>query len=110
MPLGTYTAWNWKSPEFARFGFISGLNGAFIPFARTRDERLAAHDPRLSIEERYGNREGFMKAATASIDNAIAKRFLLPIQREDILAKMGRHWDDTMKFDWYLGKRGEVEN
>lgn len=46
-----------------------------------------------------------MKAAAASIDNAIAKRFLLPIQREDILAKMGRHWDDTMKFDWYLGQR-----
>lgn len=46
-----------------------------------------------------------MKAAATSIDNAIAKRFLLPIQREDILAKMGRHWDDTMKFDWYLGQR-----
>ncbi|MDN5780404.1 MAG: hypothetical protein L0H23_00025 [Luteimonas sp.] len=110
VPLGTYTAWNWTSPELARFGFISSLYGAFIPFARTRDERLAAHDPRLSIEERYGNREGFMKAAAASIDNAIAKRFLLPIQREDILAKMGRNWDDTMKFDWYLGKRSEAGN
>lgn len=106
VPLGTYTAWNWRSPEFARFGFISGLNGAFIPFARTRAERLAAHDPRLSIEERYGNRQGFMHAAAASIDHAIAKRFLLPIQREAILAKMGRYWDDTMKFDWYLGVHG----
>jgi len=110
VPLGTYTAWDWKMPEFARFGFISGLNGAFIPFARTRAERLAAHDPRLSIEERYGNRKGFMKAAAAAIDNAIAKRFLLPIQREDILAKMGRNWDDTMKFGWYLGKRVETKN
>ncbi len=106
VPLGTYTAWNWTSPQLARFGFISSLYGAFIPFAHTRAERLAAHDPRLSIEERYGDRAGFMKAAAASIDNAIAKRFLLPIQREDILAKMGRHWDDTMKFDWYLGKQG----
>ena len=105
VPLGTYTAWNWTSPQLARFGFISSLYGSFIPFARTRAERLAAHDPRLSIEERYGNRDGFMKAAAASIDNAIARRFLLPIQREDILAKMGRYWDDTMKFDWYLGKR-----
>ncbi len=94
--------------EYARFGFISGLNGAFIPFARTRDERLAKHDPRLSIEERYGNREGFIKAAAASIDNAIANRFLLSIQRDDILAKMGRHWADTMKFGWYLGKRVEA--
>lgn len=110
VPLGTYTAWNWKSPEFARFGFISGLNGAFIPFARTRDERLAKHDPRLSIEERYGNRAGFMKAVAGSIDNAIAERFLLPIQREGILEKMGRSWDDTMKFNWYLGEREKAKH
>jgi hypothetical protein len=50
VPLGTYTAWDWQSPEFAAFGYISGLNGAFIPFARTRAERLAANDPRLSID------------------------------------------------------------
>lgn len=105
VPLGTYTAWNWKMPQFARFGFISGLNGAFIPFARTRAERLAANDPRSSIEERYGDRAGFMKAAAAAIDSAIEKRLLLPMQREDILEKMGRNWDDTMKFDWYPGKR-----
>jgi hypothetical protein len=78
VPLGTFTAWNWKSPEFARFGYISGLNGALVPFTRTRAERLAANDPRSSIEERYGNRAGFMKAAAAAIDGAIEKRFLLP--------------------------------
>ncbi len=105
VPLGTFTAWNWKSPKLARFGYISGLNGAFIPFARTRAERLAANDPRPSLEERYGNRAGFMKAAAAAIDRAIEKRFLLAIQREDILAKMGRNWDEAMRFDWYLGKR-----
>ncbi|MEO8505708.1 MAG: alpha/beta hydrolase domain-containing protein [Acidobacteriota bacterium] len=110
VPLGTFTAWDWKSPELARFGYISGLNGAFIPFARTRAERLAANDPRLSVEERYGSRDGFMAAAVVSIDNAIAKRFLLSMQREDILAKMGRTWDDVMTFDWYLGKRGKATN
>ncbi len=105
VPLGTYTAWDWKTPEYAAFGYICGLNGAFIPFARTRAERLAAKDPRLSIEERYGNREGFMKAATASIDNAIAQRFLLPMQRDAILAKMNGYWEEVAQFDWYLGKR-----
>ena len=105
VPLGTYTAWNWKSPEIAAFGYISGLNGAFIPFARTRAERLASNDPRLSIEERYGSRAGFMTAATASIDHAIAERFLLPIQRDAIVAKMGAYWDEVATFDWYLGAR-----
>ena len=46
-----------------------------------------------------------MKAAAAAIDNAIEQRFLLAMQREDILAKMGRNWDEVMAFDWYLGRR-----
>ena len=102
VPLGTYTAWNWRSQELAPFGFISGLNGAFIPFARTRVERLSTNDPRASLEERYGDRVGFMKSVAVSIDDAIAKRFLLPMQRVAILIKMGTAWDDAMKLDWHL--------
>lgn len=49
-----------------------------------------------------------MKAAAAAIDDAIEKRFLRAIQREDILKKMGRNWDDVMTFDWYLGKRKDA--
>ncbi len=105
VPLGTMTGWNWRNPENASFGFISANNGAFIPFARTRAERLAAKDPRPSIEERYGNREGFIAAAAVSIDRAIARRFLLPIQREKILADMSSYWDNVQKLEWYLGAR-----
>lgn len=105
VPLGTFTAWNWRLQERAPFGFISGLNGAFIPFARTRAERLSANDPRPSLEERYGDRTGFMKAVAASIDDAIAKRFLLPLQRDAILIKMGAAWDDVIKLNWHPGAR-----
>ncbi|WP_290781348.1 alpha/beta hydrolase domain-containing protein [Arenimonas sp.] len=104
VPLGTYTAWNWQAPELASFGFISGLTGGFIPFARTRAERLAAQDPRLSIEERYGSREGFMRAAAAAVDHAVSQRFLLPMQRDAALERMSRHWDDVASLDGYLGK------
>ena len=95
-PLGTFTAWNWKDPQFESFGYLSGLNGAFFAFARTRVERLAANDPRPSIEERYRDRDGFMAAATAAVDRAIENRFLLAIQRDDALVKMGRAWDAVM--------------
>jgi hypothetical protein len=47
-----------------------------------------------------------MKAAAAAVDNTIAKRFLLPIQRDGVLAKMGQDWDEAMKLDWHPGKRG----
>lgn len=85
---------DWNSLEYAAFVYISGLNDAFIPFARTRVERLAANDLRLSIKVRYRNREGFMKAATTLIDNAMAQRFLLPMQRDAIVTKMCGYWDE----------------
>jgi hypothetical protein len=46
-----------------------------------------------------------MKAAPASIDNAIAQRFILPMQRDAIVTKMNGYWDEVAQFDWYLGKR-----
>ena len=46
VPLGTYTGWLPGNP-------VSGA-GIFVPFARTRAEREATGDPRLSVEERYG--------------------------------------------------------
>ncbi len=54
VPLGTYTGWN-LGREGRWPGRFCTLQGSFIPFARTRAERLAAGDPRPSLEERYGD-------------------------------------------------------
>jgi hypothetical protein len=78
-PLGTYTGWNRIAAGFDKGRFCVN-QGAFIPFARTRAERLAAADPRPSLEERYGTHEGYVKAVRAAADKSVAERFLL---RED---------------------------
>jgi len=39
-------------------GFCS-LQGSFIPFARTKQERLDTGDPRLSMEERYPTKDRY---------------------------------------------------
>jgi len=54
VPLATYTGWGLRD---AAFGGPDGCEstGQMIPFAKTKAERLASGDPRLSIEERYGN-------------------------------------------------------
>ena len=57
---------------------LCGLTGAFFPFARTRAERLANGDPRLSLEERYGDHTGFVAAVRRAADESVARRFLLP--------------------------------
>jgi hypothetical protein len=53
VPLGTYTGWNTVATGFYK-GHIRTNTGAYIPFARTKTDRMASGDPRPSLEERYG--------------------------------------------------------
>jgi len=76
-PLGTYTGWNITAGG-VHAGKICNYAGGFIPFRRTALERLAAGDPRLSLEERYVNHEGYVAAVRAAVDRAVAEGFLLP--------------------------------
>jgi hypothetical protein len=75
-PLGTYLGWNVISEGHDK-GKICTLNGGYLPFAKTKAERLAAGDPRLSLEERYGTHQGYVDAVKAAAEKAVAERFLL---------------------------------
>ena len=76
-PLGTYTGWNLRRAGFAE-NELCGLTGSFVPFAQTRAERKASGDPRLSLEERYGDHEGYVHAVRAAAARLVAARLLLP--------------------------------
>jgi len=78
-PLGTYLGWNVQSSGFFK-GQICGFTGGYVPFAITKAERLAAGDPRLSLEERYGNQDGYMCVVRRAAEQLVKSRFLL---RED---------------------------
>ena len=54
VPLATYTGWNFRSPSIGQPDDLLPLTGGYIPFPVTRAARERDHDPRLSIEERYG--------------------------------------------------------
>ncbi len=76
VPLGTYTGWNitafgWNQGQWC------GLNGGYIPFAKSKTEREAKHDPRLSIEERYGTHGHYVELVKAAVAKAVADRLLL---------------------------------
>jgi hypothetical protein len=77
VPLGTYTGWNLFNKEFFEDGFCT-LSGSFIPFASTKQERLATGDPRPSIEERYPTKEAYVAAFKKAANDLVAQRFLLP--------------------------------
>jgi hypothetical protein len=75
-PLGTYLGWNVVTSGFFA-GQGCGFSGGYVPFAKTRAERDAAHDARPSVEERYGTLEGYVCAVTRAATQAVADRFLL---------------------------------
>jgi hypothetical protein len=83
VPLGTYTGWNEFTAGYER-GRGCGFAGGFIPFARTRAERVARNDPRRSLEERYGSHAGFVERVRQAVAAQRAAGFL----REDDAAAL----------------------
>jgi hypothetical protein len=77
VPLGTYLGWNVQARGFGAGGGC-GFAGGFIPFARTRAERIASGDPRLSLEERYHDHAGFVARVRLAIARQQASGWLLP--------------------------------
>jgi len=78
-PLGTNTGWNVRAPGH-RAGNLCGpvtSPGSYIAFARTKKERQATGDPRKSLEERYGDHDGFVRAVSKAARELVRERFLL---------------------------------
>jgi hypothetical protein len=76
VPLGTYLGWNVTASGYQK-GRECGFAGGFIPFARTRAERLASGDPRLSLEERYGSHDAYVAKVRAAARLLVEQRFVL---------------------------------
>jgi hypothetical protein len=75
-PLGTYLGWNLVASGFHQ-GKICNYAGGMVPFARTKAEREASHDPRPSLEERYHDHAGYVDAVRGAAANAVKQGFLL---------------------------------
>src|SRR5690606_2087890 len=80
VPLGTNVGWNCWTGAWTPNLF--SLRGSYLPFARTKAEREARGDPRPSLEERYKDHEGFVRAVRAGAAELVRERFLLPEDAE----------------------------
>ena len=88
-PLGTYLGWNVTRSGFFK-GRVCGFAGGFLPFAKTKAERLAAGDPRLSLEERYGDHAGYVAAVKKAVARLVGQRFLLPEDADRLVRQAER--------------------
>lgn len=86
-PLGTYLGWNVTAGGDKPFhqGEICNYVGGMVPFARTRAQRLAQSDSRLSLEERYGSHEGYVTAIRRATERAQQAGFLLPEDAKNLV-------------------------
>ncbi|WP_292508999.1 alpha/beta hydrolase domain-containing protein [Methylobacterium sp.] len=81
MPLieasrATYTAWNPMRGQAA--ATLCNHLGGVLPYAATKSERIAAGDPRLSLEERYPSQGAYVGAVRVAADRLVSERLLLP--------------------------------
>ena len=73
------------------------LRGAWVPFARTKAERVSANDPRLSLEERYSDRSAYLGQVKSAVEKLIERRFLSDADLEPQLKQAGERWDWVMQ-------------
>jgi hypothetical protein len=85
-PLGTYLGWNIVADGFHK-GKLCNYAGGMIPFATTRAERIANGDPRLSLEERYKDHDGYVAAVRAAAARAVSEKFLLQEDADRLVAQ-----------------------
>jgi 3-hydroxy-3-methylglutaryl CoA synthase len=69
------------------------LNGAFIPFPRTREEWERLHDPRPSIAERYSSREAYLEKASVAAQQLASERYLLREDVDPVVSHAAAVWD-----------------
>jgi hypothetical protein len=83
-PLGTYLGWNVTASGYFK-GQICGFAGGYVPFAKTKAERVASGDPRLSIEERYASHDAYVAIVRSAAQKAVAERFMTQDDADQIM-------------------------
>ena len=100
VPLATFTGWNLFNAESGPASVLSSMQGSYIAFPRTRADRERTKDPRMSIEERYQSREGYIARVTAAARELVQQRYLLEHDVTNIVKRADEHWS-------YLFANGE---
>jgi hypothetical protein len=97
VPIGTYTGWNVTVPQLSELRYLSGLVGGFEPFARTKEQRLANGDTRLSIAERYSGRPDYLVKVRRAADDLVRQRFLRVEDVPAVLQAAERMWNAVVQ-------------
>lgn len=88
VPMATYTGWNLRRRDVGGEGMLANLLGSYIPFAKSKDDRMAKGDPREAIEERYPEQKSFHKRISTHCNEMIRNGQLLEEDAFRLLQKL----------------------
>jgi hypothetical protein len=94
-PLGTYAGWNVRGAGFSQ-GDACDLTGSYIPFAITNAQRMVG-DTRPSLQQRYGNTAGYVKAVTAAVNRLVSERLMLASDAPGAIANATARFTEASK-------------
>src|SRR5215472_330851 len=86
VPLATYTGWGLRSGVWANDGCEA--SGQFIPFPKSKSDRLASGDPRLSVEERYSSFSDYRRQVIKAVDELVKHRFFICDDTQGIVSRL----------------------
>jgi hypothetical protein len=93
VPVATYAGWNLFNEKSGPTDTVSSMQGSFIPFVRSREDRQRTNDPRRSVEERYPSRDEYLAAVRKAANDLVAKGYLLKEDVPQIVEQTGTRWD-----------------
>ena len=93
VPLAAHTGWNLRHPDIGGETQPLMYAGATIPLTKSKDERGASGDPRLSISERYSSKGEYLARVKQAAESLVAERHLLEQDIDTCLAQAGKFWD-----------------
>jgi hypothetical protein len=91
--LGTHTGWTLRHSDIGGEAQRLVFAGATIPFPKTRAEREASGDPRLSIAERYRSRDDYLERVRRAAVALASERYILDEDVALTVALAARAWD-----------------
>ena len=89
-PLGTYTGWNLRARGQGE-GYMHEFTGSYLPLPETDAVRRATGDPRRSIQDRYGDSDGYVRSVTAAARRLADERLMLE-EDVDRVTKAATDW------------------
>lgn len=77
VPVATHTGWNLRQANIGAPTKLARWSGSMMPFPATDEARLAADDPRRSLESRYKSTDEYLGRIKRAADDLVDRGFLL---------------------------------